>query len=108
MKIFDINLDNLKYIDFFKSITRLEKQNIVFTPNPEILLQTNTDLGFKQLLQKAQYLTPDGIGLYIAFQILDTKIPIRFIKFKSLYRLVLLPIYFFNLFFRKTQLYQKY
>jgi hypothetical protein len=43
MKIFDITLDKLKYIDFFKIITRFEKQNIVFTPNPEILLQTNTD-----------------------------------------------------------------
>lgn len=108
MKIFDISLDKLKYVDFFKTITRFEKQNIVFTPNPEILLQTNTDLGFKQLLQKAQYLTPDGIGLYIAFQILDTEIPIRFMKYKSLYRVVLLPIYFFNLFFRKSQLYQQY
>lgn len=108
MKIFDISLDKLRYVDFFKTITRFEKQNIVFTPNPEILLQTNTDLGFKQLLQKAQYLTPDGIGLYIAFQILDTKIPIRLIKFKSLYRIALLPLYFFNLFFRKSQLYQKY
>jgi N-acetylglucosaminyldiphosphoundecaprenol N-acetyl-beta-D-mannosaminyltransferase len=54
-----------------KKITKLEKQNIVFTPNPEILLQTKNDSEFKSLLEKANYLTPDGIGLYIAFQILD-------------------------------------
>jgi UDP-N-acetyl-D-mannosaminuronic acid transferase (WecB/TagA/CpsF family) len=61
MKIFNINLDNLKYVDFFKQITRFETQQIVFTPNPEILLKTLTDKEFESLLNKATYLTPDGI-----------------------------------------------
>lgn len=108
MKIFDIHLNNFKYIDFFKLITCFEKQKIVFTPNPEILLRANTDWDFKQLLQQSQYLVPDWIGLYIAYQILDTKIPIHLIRFKSLYRFLLLPIFFYNLFFRKQYLYQKY
>jgi UDP-N-acetyl-D-mannosaminuronic acid transferase (WecB/TagA/CpsF family) len=38
---------------------KLEKQNIVFTPNPEILLKTKNDSEFKELLNKATYLTPD-------------------------------------------------
>jgi N-acetylglucosaminyldiphosphoundecaprenol N-acetyl-beta-D-mannosaminyltransferase len=54
-----------------EEITSLKKQNIAFTPNPEILLQAKNDSEFKALLEKANYLTPDGIGLYIAFQILD-------------------------------------
>jgi UDP-N-acetyl-D-mannosaminuronic acid transferase (WecB/TagA/CpsF family) len=61
MKIFNITLDNLKYTDFFKQITRFEKQEIIFTPNPEILLKTQSDKEFEGLLKKATILTPDGI-----------------------------------------------
>jgi UDP-N-acetyl-D-mannosaminuronic acid transferase (WecB/TagA/CpsF family) len=61
MKIFNIQLDNIKYIDFFKKITSFEKQEIVFTPNPEILLKTIPDKEFESLLNKATILTPDGI-----------------------------------------------
>jgi UDP-N-acetyl-D-mannosaminuronic acid transferase (WecB/TagA/CpsF family) len=38
---------------------KLDKQNIVFTPNPEILLKTINDLKFKSLIEKANYKTPD-------------------------------------------------
>ena len=71
MKIFWIEIQNLKYKDFFYEITKLEKANIVFTPNPEILLKTTTDKEFENILQKADFLTSDGIWLYIAYQILD-------------------------------------
>jgi len=101
MQIFWIKLNNLKYKDFLKKITKLEKQNIVFTPNPEILLKTKTDSEFKKLLLKANYLTPDGIGLYIAFQILDNSLP-------KIINVILLPYFFFNLFFRRKYLYKKY
>jgi UDP-N-acetyl-D-mannosaminuronic acid transferase (WecB/TagA/CpsF family) len=37
----------------------LKKQNIVFTPNPEILLKTLEDKEFKDLVNKADYKTPD-------------------------------------------------
>ena len=50
MKIFDIPLDRLNYTDFFAKITKLEKQNIIFTPNPEILLKTQDDKEFKNLI----------------------------------------------------------
>jgi N-acetylglucosaminyldiphosphoundecaprenol N-acetyl-beta-D-mannosaminyltransferase len=101
MQIFWIKLDKLKYSEFLKELLKLEKQNIVFTPNPEILLKTKTDLEFKDLLNKATYLTPDGIGLYIAFQILDN-------NFWTFINILLLPYYFFNLFFRRSFLYKKY
>ena len=100
MKIFNIELDSLKYRDFFAKITQLDKQNIVFTPNPEILLKTLCDSQFENMIQQASYKTPDGIWLYIAFQMLEEKNRIlRFIK---------IPYYFFNLFFRRKNLYQQY
>ena len=43
MKIFSIEITNLKYKDLLNQITKFEKQNIVFTPNPEILLKIKTD-----------------------------------------------------------------
>jgi len=101
MKIFGIKLDKLKYWDFLIEITKFNKQNIVFTPNPEILLKTKSNKEFKKLLEKAYYLTPDWIGLYIAFQILDN-------KFNKFINILLLPYYFFNLFFRRSYLYKKY
>ena len=101
MQIFWINLNKLKYDFFLKQLIKLEKQTIVFTPNPEILLKSKNDLKFKWLLKKADYLTPDGIGLYIAFQILDNNFP-------TIINIFLLPYYFFNLFFRRKYLYKKY
>jgi N-acetylglucosaminyldiphosphoundecaprenol N-acetyl-beta-D-mannosaminyltransferase len=101
MQIFWIKLDKLKYNNFLKELLKLDKQNIVFTPNPEILLKTKSDQEFKSLINKANYLTPDGIGLYIAFQILDNNNS----KFLNT---ILLPYYFLNLFFRRKTLYKKY
>jgi UDP-N-acetyl-D-mannosaminuronic acid transferase (WecB/TagA/CpsF family) len=37
----------------------LEKQTIIFTPNPEILLKAQSDKNFANLLNKATYKTPD-------------------------------------------------
>ncbi len=101
MKIFSIQLSQKKYKEIFEDITSFNTQHIVFTPNPEILLKTKTDSNFRELLNKATYLTADGIGLYIAFQINDS-------KYNSFIDFLLLPYYFFNLFFRRNYLYKKY
>ena len=101
MKIFSIEIPNLKYKDLLNQITKFEKQNIVFTPNPEILLKIKTDKEFENILKQANFLTSDWIGLYIAYQILDNKYW-KFINF------LLLPYFFFNLFFRRKYLYEKY
>ncbi|MDR2640005.1 MAG: hypothetical protein LBC61_01365 [Candidatus Peribacteria bacterium] len=61
MQIFSIKIDNIKYDKLFSEITKLKSQNIVFTPNPEILLKTLQDKEFKDLINKANYKTPDGI-----------------------------------------------
>ncbi|MDD3646105.1 MAG: WecB/TagA/CpsF family glycosyltransferase [Candidatus Gracilibacteria bacterium] len=101
MQIFGVEIHKLKYKEFFREITKLEKQVIVFTPNPEILLKTRTDKEFKGLLEKANYLTSDGIGLYLAYQILNN-------NFGRFLNTILLPYFLFNLFFRRSYLYKKY
>jgi N-acetylglucosaminyldiphosphoundecaprenol N-acetyl-beta-D-mannosaminyltransferase len=124
MQIFWININKLKYSDFLVKLTRdlkkdhkKIKQKIIFTPNPEILLEAKSDEGFKKNLKKADYLVPDGIWLYIAFQILwfnlnTFKVPL--IKgvlegfLNIFFNILLLPYCFFNIFFRKKYLYKKY
>ena len=101
MEIFNVSINKIKYSDLFKEITKFENQNIVFTPNPEILLKTLEDKEFENLIKKANYLTADWIGLYIAFQINDN-------KYWKLINTILLPYFFFNLFFRRKRLYKKY
>jgi UDP-N-acetyl-D-mannosaminuronic acid transferase (WecB/TagA/CpsF family) len=58
-KIFNIELYSKTYKELFDEITKFNTQNIVFTPNPEILLKTLEDEEFKKLLYKASYLTID-------------------------------------------------
>ncbi len=107
MKIFELKIDRLKYSKFFTEITALlQKKDFknwkaIFTPNPEMCLQTLKDKEFLQALQKADYLTSDGIGLYFWYQIQDN-------NYGSFINILLFPYYFLNLFFRKFYLYQKY
>jgi len=105
MQIFWIKLDKLKYNDFLNNlknnILNWNNWKIVFTPNPEILLNTLKDKEFKDLLEKADYLTIDWIGIYIWLQIEDNRKNI-------LIETLLLPYYFFNLFFRRKYLYKEY
>lgn len=100
MQIFWIKINKLIYKDFLNSIIKFEKQNIVFTPNPEILLKAKSDNVLKNLLKKASYLTSDWIWLFLAFQINDSKS-----KFSAIF---FLPYFLFNIIFRKNYLYKKY
>lgn len=101
MKILSVNLDSLIYKDFFDEITVLKEQKIVFTPNPEILLIAQKDNEFRKMLEKADYLLPDGIWLYVAAQIIDSNHH-KFID------ALLIPYYILNLFIKRKLLYSVY
>lgn len=106
MNIFWIKISKLVYTDFLSEIknninSENTKQDIIFTPNPEMLLETLRDTNFKNTLLKASYLTSDGIWLYIWYQILNN-------NYWKLINTLLIPFYIFNILFRKKFLYQKY
>lgn len=107
MQILWIPLNKLSYKDFFTNITRLDKRSIIFTPNPEIILRTLEDTEFKNLLLKADYLLPDWTWLFIAFQIIDIKNKFNWLIW-TLLSIILLPIFIFNVIFRKKYIYAKY
>jgi UDP-N-acetyl-D-mannosaminuronic acid transferase (WecB/TagA/CpsF family) len=58
-------------------------------------------MDFLDVLQQADYLTSDGIGLYVGYQINDS----RYVKTLQLFFIV---YYIFNIIFRKSMLYKKY
>lgn len=107
-----IYLDKLKYKDFLASIKELKNKTIIFTPNPEIILKAAEDKEFKELLSKANYLIPDWIWIYIAYQIISLKEKIKKQKYISpifsTFIFILLPYFVFNIIFRKKYLYKKY
>lgn len=107
MQILWIPLVKTKYSDFFQEITRFDKKSIIFTPNPEIILKTLVDIEFKEILLKADYLVPDGTGLFIAYQIIKTKNKFKWILWVWI-SIILLPIFVFNVIFRKKYIYLEY
>ena len=96
MKIFELEIPRLRYSQFFKEITHhltSKKQSralTVCTPNPEICLKTLEDREFLALLTSSDYLTSDGIGLYLGYQIMDN-------SHGKLWNILLLPKYIFKI-----------
>lgn len=66
MRLLDLDIYSWTYRGFLSRVTHPEKKTLIFTPNPEMLLAASRDPGFLQILRKADYLTPDGTGLYLA------------------------------------------
>jgi UDP-N-acetyl-D-mannosaminuronic acid transferase (WecB/TagA/CpsF family) len=46
---------------------------LVFTPNPEMLLLASRKKEFLTILEKADFLVPDGNGLYVGSLMLEGK-----------------------------------
>lgn len=56
-----------------KKISNLSQLSYIVTPNPEQVIQASKDEKFAKLLQEADYVIPDGVGLVWASRILSQK-----------------------------------
>lgn len=101
MEIFWIWLSKLNRDNFIDKLKNPDRKMSVFTPNPEIMLEAKNDIEFRKTLNMWDYLIPDWIWLYIGFQIMDSRLPYYLDIF-------LLPLYWFNLFIKRKELYKKY
>lgn len=107
MKIFQLEIWKYSFDGLLTEVTQFLDENIasqnrwkaIFTPNPEMCLKTLKDREFLEVLQKADYLTSDGIGLYLGYQMNS---------FPKLISLFLLPYFLFNIILRKKYLYKKH
>lgn len=66
----------LEYI--IKSVVNFKKKFFIVTPNPEFLVFANKNVAFKDILNKADLASADGVGLMIAGKILDKPLKERF------------------------------
>lgn len=77
VKILGVGISNINLIDL-KNIL-LERGNPIYivTPNPEMVYLASINDSFKDLLNKAKYKLPDGIGILIASKIYGRQIKER-------------------------------
>lgn len=54
-----------------------DKNHIVYTPNPEIIIEAQSNLELKQALHNADLVIPDGIGVVIASHFYSDPLPER-------------------------------
>ncbi len=76
-EILGINFDDLTLDEAVQAGTRFlsgSDFHYVVTPNPEFILDAETDLEFKSILNQADLVLPDGIGVVYSAQILGTPI----------------------------------
>lgn len=64
-------------IAFFKKCVEQNKKTFVVTANPEIVMYANKNKEYMDILQQADWITPDGIGIVKAAPILKQHIPER-------------------------------
>jgi len=102
-EIFWIEMTNITFqwlIDKIMLRFSDKKKTFITTPNPEILNKSLKDKEFRNILKKSEFATPDGIGLYLAYQVLN---------YKNIFiRIFILPYAWFNILFRKKYLWKKY
>lgn len=68
--IMEIDFINTTKVDFLQNhlSPRLiqQKKSFIVTANPEIVMKTREDADYKGIVQSADYVTPDGIGILMA------------------------------------------
>lgn len=64
-------------MNFVKIAIEKKQKSIIFTPNSEIVMVANKDEEFKNILNKADLLVPDGIGLVLASKYLKKELQER-------------------------------
>ena len=70
--IYGINIDNLSFeeaVERIEDFLKGDRTNVIYTPNTEIIMQAKDDEGLKELINKGDMVTADGIGLIYAGRI---------------------------------------
>src|SRR5690625_3261265 len=74
VSIMDIDFLNKTKGDFLEECLypRLQqgKKCFVVTANPEIVMKAREDAGYKEIIQTADYIVPDGVGILMAAKIM--------------------------------------
>jgi N-acetylglucosaminyldiphosphoundecaprenol N-acetyl-beta-D-mannosaminyltransferase len=91
VKILNVNFDFLKKESLVEILTsRIDnnKKTFLVTANPEIVMYANKDFTYSSIVNKADYVIPDGIGVIIASNILGKPLPERIAGYDLLLELL--------------------
>jgi UDP-N-acetyl-D-mannosaminuronic acid transferase (WecB/TagA/CpsF family) len=80
---FGINFIKSSYEDCLRDVQvrLLEGQKtLIVTPNPEMLYAASKDIKLQKILESAQIVLPDGIGIFVGYQIIASRLP-KWIKY---------------------------
>lgn len=80
ISVLGVNFDNVNMseaVDRCKTFIAGSKGNLVVTPNPEIVMRAKDDEEFKNIINDAELVIPDGIGIIKAGKILGTPLKER-------------------------------
>ncbi|MBT4384298.1 WecB/TagA/CpsF family glycosyltransferase [Candidatus Peregrinibacteria bacterium] len=91
MKLFNVKIDSLSNK---QALSTLFERQIIFTPNPEILLEARRNKTFRRALKKGTLMLPDGHGLLFVSTLL-------LFKSKFIRALLYLPALILFLFWKK-------
>lgn len=83
---FGINFIKSSYEDCLREIqVRLVEgqKTLIVTPNPEILYAASRDTELQKILKSAQIALPDGVGIFVGYQIVSSRLP-KWIKYMML------------------------
>lgn len=78
--ILGVNVDSITAAEALDTAIQLlgtEETSMIFTPNPEIIMEAHRDPSFRDILNSADLCTPDGIGVVYGAKILKTPVPER-------------------------------
>jgi N-acetylglucosaminyldiphosphoundecaprenol N-acetyl-beta-D-mannosaminyltransferase len=80
IKIVGVDIDKLDFLEAQEKVREFLKSdslNMIFTPNSEMLLDAVKDRELENILNKAQLVIPDGIGVVIASKFYGTPLKER-------------------------------
>ena len=80
INVLGVNFDNVNMaeaVDKCKTFLKGDRGNLVVTPNPEIVMRAKDNTEFKDIINEASLVIPDGIGIIKAGQILGTPLKER-------------------------------
>lgn len=80
VNILGVNIDKMpmnKAFEKAEALLKSEGVSMIFTPNPEIIIEASKDEEFKKILNSADICTPDGIGVVYASKILKNSVAER-------------------------------
>lgn len=80
VNVLGVNFDNVNMQEAVarcKDFIKGDEGNLVVTPNPEIVMRAKDNPEFKEIINNASLVIPDGIGIIKAGKILDTPLKER-------------------------------